>query len=49
MWKALPNQACGLSGHGSASCPVLTDNDPGAARGWQQSKENWTPHAVIGN
>jgi len=48
MWMALPNQACGLQGQDSASCLVLADNDPGIAQGWQQNRENWTPHAVIG-
>ena len=46
---ALPSQARGLRGQDNAYYLVLAGNDPDTVPGWQQNRENWTPHAVTGS
>lgn len=43
-----PNQAGSLQGSHGVSCDILAVNGPGSGSGWQQNKQNWAPHAVIG-
>ena len=47
MWRAHLNQTGGLQGLCNVSCDDLADNDLGAGSGWQQSRQNWMPPAVM--
>ena len=46
-WTALLNQTGGLQGLCNVSCDDLADNDLGTGSGWQQSRQNWMPPAVM--
>ena len=47
MWRAHLNQTGGLQGLCNVSCDDLAENDLGAGSGWQQSRQNWRPSAVM--
>ena len=47
MWRAHLNQTGGLQGFCDVSCENLADNDLGTGSGWQQSRQNWMPPAVM--
>ena len=49
MWMILPNQAGSLQGSPSVSWDILAAKDLGTGSGWQQSKQNWTLPAVVGD
>ena len=48
MWMVFPNQAAGLQGLPCVSRGVLAVNNLGIGSGWQQSRQNWMPAAVVG-
>ena len=45
---ANPDQASSLQGSHSVDCDILALNDLGTGSGWQQSKQNQAPLAVVG-
>ena len=47
MWMVVPNQAAGLQGFPCVSRGVLAVNNLGIGSGWQQSRQNWIPAAVV--
>ena len=46
--KVQPNQASGLQDADCVNHSHLADNSLGSGSGWQQSKQNWMPLAVMG-
>ena len=48
MWMDFPNQAAGLQGVPCVNRILLAVNDLGIGSGWQQSRQNWMPAAVVG-
>ena len=48
MWMVFPNQAAGLQGLPFVRRGVLAVNNLGIGSGWQQSRQNWMPAAVVG-
>ena len=48
MWMVFPNQAAGLQGLLCVNRDFLAVNDLGIGSGWQQSRQNWMPAAVVG-
>ena len=48
MWLVFPNQAAGLQGLLCVNRDFLAVNDLGIGSGWQQSRQNWMPAAVVG-
>ena len=48
MWMVFPNQAAGLQGFPGVNLDLLAVNDLGIGSGWQQSRQNWMPVAVVG-
>ena len=48
MWRVLPNQTGGLQGLHHVSGDGLAVEKLGIGSGWQQSKQNWLPPAVMG-
>ena len=48
MWMVFPNQAAGLQGFPCVNKDILAVNDLGIGSGWQQSRQNWMPAAVVG-
>ena len=48
MWMVFPNQAAGLQGFLCVNRDLLAVNDLGIGSGWQQSRQNWMPAAVVG-
>jgi len=49
MWRVLPNQTGGLQGLHHVSGDGLAVEKLGIGSGWQQSKQNWLPPAVMGH
>ena len=47
MLKLTLNQAAGLQGDSSVNLGILVAKDPGIGSGWQQSRQNWIPAAVV--
>ena len=47
MLKPGPNQAAGLQGNSSVNLGILVAKDLGIGSGWQQSRQNWIPAAVV--
>ena len=48
MWMVFPNQAAGLQGLLCVDRGALAVKDLGIGSGWQQSRQNWMPAAVVG-
>ena len=48
VWMAYPDQASSLQGSLGVSGDSLAVYDLGTGSGWQQSKQNWAPPAVVG-
>ena len=48
MWMTHPNQTGGPQGHCNVNCDGLAANDVDNGSGWQQSRQNHTPLAVMG-
>ena len=48
MWIVFPNQAAGLQGLFCEARGALAVTDLGIGSGWQQSRQNWMPAAVVG-
>ena len=48
MWMVFPNQAAGLQGFLCVNRDLLAVKDLGIGSGWQQSRQNWMPAAVVG-
>ena len=48
MWMVFPNQAAGLQGLLCVDRGALAVKDLGTGSGWQQSRQNWMPAAVVG-
>ena len=48
MWMVFPNQAAGLQGLLCVDRGALAVKDLGIGSGWQQSRQNWVPAAVVG-
>ena len=48
MWRVLPNQTGGLQGLHHVSGDGLAVEKLGIGSGWQQSRQNWLPPAVMG-
>ena len=48
MWMVFPSQAAGLQGLPFVRRGVLAVNNLGIGSGWQQSRQNWMPAAVVG-
>ena len=48
MWMNHPNQVSSLQGSHGVNCDILADDNLGNGTGWQQSRQNWMPAAVVG-
>ena len=48
MWMVSPNQAAGLQGFPFIRRGALGVKNLGIGSGWQQSRKNWVPAAVVG-
>ena len=47
MLKPILNQAVGLQGDSGVDWGTLVAKDLGIGSGWQQSRQNWIPAAVV--
>ena len=47
MLKLILNQAVGLQGDSGVDQGTLVAKDLGIGSGWQQSRQNWIPTAVV--
>ena len=47
MLKLILNQAVGLQGDSGVDWGTLVAKDLGIGSGWQQSRQNWIPAAVV--
>ena len=48
QWMVFPKQAAGLQGLLCVDRGALAVKDLGIGSGWQQSRQNWMPAAVVG-